>query len=97
MTRTMSATEARVHFGELLRDVNENGQTVFVERGGQTKAVVLSLDEYRRLGGQASVPEWQRLRDEVHAMIRAEGGGPLIPPPEEIIRAMRDEIDLDLS
>lgn len=93
----MSATEARVHFGELLRDVNENGQTVFVERGGQTRAVVLSLDEYRRLGGQASVPEWKRLLDEAHAMIRADGGGPLIPPPEEVIRAMRDVDELDLS
>ena len=35
MSTVVSATEARVHFGELLRRVAEGRETVFVERGGQ--------------------------------------------------------------
>lgn len=48
MSTVMSATEARVHFGEVLRRV-ENNETVTVERGGQPKAVILSVEEYEKL------------------------------------------------
>jgi prevent-host-death family protein len=51
MTRTVSATEARVHFGELMRAVVERGDTVVVERSGAPKVVVLSVQEYERLLG----------------------------------------------
>lgn len=44
----MSATEARVHFGKVLRRV-ENNETITVERGGQPKAVILSVEEYEKL------------------------------------------------
>jgi prevent-host-death family protein len=36
MGRTMSATDARVHFGEVMRHVVERGESVIVERGGET-------------------------------------------------------------
>ncbi len=47
----MSATEARVHFGELMRRVVEGQEPVIVERGGKPKVVVLSVAEYERLRG----------------------------------------------
>lgn len=48
MTTKMSATEARVHFGEVLRRV-QNNETIIVERGGKPKAVILSIPEYEKL------------------------------------------------
>ncbi len=47
--RTVSATEARVHFGELLDGIADGGDPVIVERGGQPLAVVVSLREWQQL------------------------------------------------
>jgi prevent-host-death family protein len=46
--RTVTATEARVHFGELLDAVAEKGDAVIVERAGRPLAVVVPIDEWRR-------------------------------------------------
>ena len=87
----MSATDARVHFGEVLRDVTERGTTVVVERGGKPEAVVLSLQEYRRLkSGRAEQPHWKVLLDEAHEQVRREGNLPLVPTPEDLIREERE-------
>lgn len=91
MERRMTATEARVHFGEVLRDVTERGKTVVVERGGKPQAVVISLEEYQRLKrGRDERPRWEVLLEEAHAQIRREGNQPLFPPPEEVIRQGRE-------
>ncbi|MBX3070543.1 MAG: type II toxin-antitoxin system Phd/YefM family antitoxin [Thermomicrobiales bacterium] len=49
MKKTVTATEARVHFGELLRAVSEERATYVVERAGKPQAVILSSEEYQRL------------------------------------------------
>ncbi len=49
MESRMSATEARRHFGELLRRVIEDETPVIVERGGKPQVVFVSLAEYERL------------------------------------------------
>ena len=46
----IQATEARVHFGQLMRRVCIQGP-VLVERAGQSLVVVLSVADYERLGG----------------------------------------------
>jgi len=46
---TVSATEARIHFGELMRTAVEEGEPIVIERGGKAHVVVLSMDAYRRL------------------------------------------------
>src|SRR5215475_7265968 len=51
MERVMSATEARVHFGEVLKAVAE-GDSVIVERAGQRLVAVVPLSDY----------EWLRAR-----------------------------------
>jgi prevent-host-death family protein len=45
----MSATEARVHFGEVLRRVTEDQEVVIVERGGTPSAAVIPIRELERL------------------------------------------------
>jgi prevent-host-death family protein len=93
MQRVMSATEARVHFGEVIRRVDEGGETIIVERAGKPRAVILSFEEFNRMRGGQQRPEWQRLLEETHALIRQEGGERLEPPVEEVIREMREERD----
>ena len=44
-----TATEARIHFGELLRRVVETDEPIFVERGGTPQAVVISPALWARL------------------------------------------------
>src|SRR5262245_9292845 len=58
MTKTISATEARIHFGEVLRGVTERGETIFVERSGKPLAVVLSIEEYERLRNGDQKEDW---------------------------------------
>jgi prevent-host-death family protein len=95
MRRVVSATEARVHFGELMRRVVEDDETVVVQRGGQPQVVVLSIAEYRRLDADKNDRWWRQL-EELHAKIRAAGGGRLVPPTEDVIREMREERDAQL-
>ncbi|MDP9374162.1 MAG: type II toxin-antitoxin system Phd/YefM family antitoxin [Chloroflexota bacterium] len=45
MERTIRATGARTHFGELMRRIVEERETVIVERGGTPQIVVLSIAE----------------------------------------------------
>jgi prevent-host-death family protein len=95
MEKVVSATEARVHFGELMRRVVERDESVIVERGGKPEVVVLSITEYERLRHRQS-DDWRAQLDAVHALIRHERGDEPLPPPEEIIRAMREERDEQL-
>lgn len=49
MKKTVSATVARVHFGELMRDVAEEDATYVVERSGKPRVVVISAERYEHL------------------------------------------------
>jgi len=98
MTRTISATEARVGFGKLLHDVAEGGESVLVERSGQPQAVVLSVGEYRRLRELEEVrrDRWRKLLDEAIEQVDRDLGGDTLPPADEVIRDMRKERDAGL-
>lgn len=97
MTRTISATDARVRFGKLLRDVAERGETVMVARSGRLQAVVLPVSEYQRLQ-QMEGPEdrWERLLDKAIERVDRELGGKELPAAEEVVRTMRGERDEQL-
>lgn len=49
MPRVMSATQARMHFGDVMRQVVEDGETVIVERAGKPQVAVISLADLERL------------------------------------------------
>lgn len=100
MERVVTATEARERFGELMRRVSENGETVIVERAGKEQVAVLPVDEYRRLQRSHSKAEQLKVLKqaaELGAQISARRGGKPLPPPEEVIRQMREERDEQLS
>ena len=56
--RHVPATEARIHFGELLRELTESGETAIVERSGRPIAAVVPIEVYRHLQGQTT-SDWR--------------------------------------
>ncbi len=94
MERTLSATEARVHFGELL-DAVQRGETVIVERGGKARAVVIPIAEYKRRP-ETTEDKWARanaMLAEYHQRLIADGSveGLKDFDVEEAIRVGRDD------
>jgi len=94
MRTTVSATEARVHFGEVMQRVEDTDEMVIVERGGRPKVAIISIKQLDALERRASgedVPHWKVLQQQVRALIRQNGNVPLSPPSEDVIREMRQE------
>jgi prevent-host-death family protein len=98
MERTISATEARVKFGELMQRVADSGETVIVERDGVPRVAILSIDSYKHLKGEESPwDQWLANLRHLHERIRAELGDTQLPSSVEIIRQMREERDEQLA
>lgn len=92
----VSATEARVHFGEMMRRA-ELGETLVVERAGQPKVVVMSVECFDRLARRQGegdeepvIPEWKRKLDRASEMLSNDLQGRQIDWAR-IIDDMRDE------
>lgn len=94
MEYTISATNARIHFGEIMRRA-KNGP-VIVERSGKAEVVVISKKEYDQLMQNAPKEDWQEKLANFHAKLREELGTRTLPPPEEMIRKGRKERDKEL-
>jgi hypothetical protein len=67
-----------------------------VERGGKSCVVVISVDEYERLVRGQQPQDWKGLVAQARAQIQADWGGRELPPPEEILRQIREERDAQL-
>lgn len=95
MPTKVSATEARIHFGEMMDRVAGNQETIIVERSGTPQMVLLSIDAYTALqaGAAQNTPSWQELVQASRDRIAAELGNRRLPPSEEIIRQMREDRD----
>jgi prevent-host-death family protein len=93
--RRITATEARVHFGELLDSVRQNLDVVYVERAGVPQVVVVPVglwelhkkeDPWARAARE--MEEHWKYMAEARKAGRIKDGG---PSTEEIIRTMREE------
>lgn len=87
---TVSATEARVHFGEMMRRA-EDGETLLVERAGRAMVVMISMEEYARLIRDTSTtdPIEERLRATRERYLREAAD--VHYDVERDIRQMREE------
>jgi prevent-host-death family protein len=94
--RVVNATEARVHFGDLLRRVKD-GDTIIVERGGVPQAVVISLPQYRRLSTSSQAGSWRRLAQSARDLAREELKDRQAPTPEDMLEESRGERDEQLT
>jgi len=98
MERRISATDARIHFGELMRDVVDRQQAVVVERSGEPHVVVLSVDQYQRLiAAREEQEDWRELVSQAREQVRTDLGGRELTPPEEVLRQVREERDEQLA
>jgi prevent-host-death family protein len=52
MPVTITATEAKNRFGEVIRRVYKGGETLIVERGGLPVMVIVPMQEYRTIKEQ---------------------------------------------
>ncbi len=101
MQKTISATEARVHFGEVLDQVEQSGARFVIERGGKPAAAIISVLELEKLGkvklDVEALIERVRLNREAIAEWRAvHRPGEPFPDPAEMIHEMREERDAQL-
>jgi prevent-host-death family protein len=92
---SVTATDARVHFGEILQRVAQNDETILVERAGKPIAVILPVERYDRMRQKQADPDWRDLLKDAHDHIRAAMGGQALTPPEEMIRLGRDARDAE--
>ena len=93
MERVVNATEARVHFGELLRRVRERDETVVVERGGIPQVVVVSIADYERLVARSTPGDWREIAGAVRGRLQDELRGKTMPLPEQVLHKSREERD----
>ena len=96
MPKVVSATEARIKFGELMRRAVEKGEAIIVARGGKPYVAILPFSEYERLKEREKERGWEEnLRKilTVGAAIKAAREGKPLPPPGEVIEGMRKELD----
>ena len=97
MEYTISATNARIHFGEIMRRAKLG--PVIVERSGKAEVVVISKSEYDQLKQNAPKKDWMAMRQKLHEKLLEElDGAPLssLPDPAEMIRLAREERDEQL-
>ena len=94
MLKTISATKARINFGEVMKQAKI--APVIVERGGKAEVVVISKKAYDQLVAAKAQNNWRKLLDEAHNSIREALKGRELPDPAEIIRQGREERDEQL-
>jgi prevent-host-death family protein len=98
MKHTISATDARVHFGELMRRVVEKQEPVIVKHSGTPYVVIVSVEEYERLQAEAEAREdWRELVPQARAQVRSDLGGRALTPPEDVLRELREARDDQLA
>jgi prevent-host-death family protein len=87
MEHVVSATEARIHFSEMMRRATDDQEIIIVERYGAPQIALMSAARYWRLAaGRQEGAHWREQVDRARAQIARELAGRKLPPPEEVIR-----------
>ena len=100
MERQMSATQARVNFGEVLRYVAEEQKPIIVARNGKPRAVILAVEAHEPLSDgrpQRTLDAILRQAQLARVQTRAELAGRTLPDIGETIHQMREERDAELD
>src|SRR5690242_3932433 len=99
MDKVMSATEARVHFGEVMRRVNERDEVIVVERDGSPMIAIMSVEQLNRLreGQQAGEErDWYDLAMEARELVRQARDNQPAPDIDQLFHDMMEERDAQL-
>jgi prevent-host-death family protein len=96
MPTTVSATEARIHFGEVMQDAVRSRQPIVVEKAGKPQVVILAYTAYQQLvNGEQE--DWQTKLAKVHAMVKADLNGRTLPSAVEMLEEGRKARDEELG
>ena len=94
--QSVPATQAKNRFGEILQAVRDSGP-VFIERHGQTQAVVLGIDAYNQLTSnkertreERDLDYWTREFDALHARMQS-------PEARQAVDALFSATDAELN
>jgi len=96
MLKTYSATDARIHLGEVMRIAKT--EPVFIERAGKTEVVVISKETYDQLVVANSNPREllnlaHRLVKEDQSHYKNQGILRELPMPEDVLMELRRDQD----
>ena len=94
MLKTISATKARINFGDVMKQAKI--APVIVERSGKAEVVVISKKAYDQLIAKEEKTDLKKRLEDLHAQIRTELAGRTLPDPADIIRQGREERDEQL-
>ncbi len=92
MGKVMSATDVRVHFGEVMRHVVERNEPVVVEKSGTPQVVVISFADFERWQQASQLADFESTLAQILAFgnsIYNRNEGHALPAPEEMIRQTR--------
>jgi len=87
---TISATQARTHFGEVIKRAYVNQEQVVVEKDGVPVVVILSLPYYKQLLQEVKLARFERLSRE--AGLEAERAGLTEEQLEQEMETIREHI-----
>lgn len=88
MVRTVTATMARTHFGEIIRQAQDD--PVIVERGGLAKVVVISKKAYDILTVSKPQESWRELLKTAQERVLKELDGRKPPRADDLIHEARE-------
>ena len=94
MLKTISATKARINFGDVMKQAKI--APVIVERGGKAEVVVISKKAYDQLIAAKAHADVQKRLAVLHAQIRTELAGRALPNLADVIRQGREDRDEQL-
>jgi prevent-host-death family protein len=73
MVHTMPATQARVHFGEVLKRVHRGGEHVIVEKDGLEIAAILSRADYEDYRRMLALRQLEELNKAINREMQRKG------------------------
>lgn len=95
MLKVISATKARINFGDVMRQAKI--APVIVERGGKAEVVVISKKAYDQLVAANAYANVQKRVEALHKKIRAELAGKSPIDIAEIIHQGREGRDEQIN
>lgn len=90
MNKTVTATQARVHLGELLDSIEHN-RSITVEQAGNAETVMIPVCEADELSGLAGSPDWRQSLERAQASFARDPGDRPRQEFVQILREMREQ------
>ena len=85
MVKTISTTEARANFGDVLSSVYYTKEPVVVQKKGKVVAAIISPDEFERFQQQVIEQAW--------TILQAVGERNADKDPDEVLRDVTEEVE----